>query len=273
MNLKDCKSHAADAWGNIKSVYELLSHPGNSSSSQLKILPVHELEEYFWGSHSRFALLAQVISKHLAADSRVLDAATGYGFLAETLRLCSYEASGCDIFEAHPILSQLGLPYVCWHLEAHPAPYESGYFDGVVLSQAIEHFTFSPRHPISELIRITKPGGVLVIDAPNISCFRNISRLLRGKSLHWNFMTHYLEQEPNIVDGVPYYDRHNHEYSESDFLDIAQFFNLSLLEVRYYSPHNLRKRGKAAYMFSVLRDLINRRWRKSLYAVYQVPAV
>lgn len=226
------------------------------------------MEEYFWGSADRFAMLLSALSQHLPAESRVLDAGAGHGVLAAVLSKGGFRAYACDIHPGLPIFDALHIPYQSWHLEADPAPYADDYFDAVVLSQTIEHFTYSPRHALEEIIRITRPGGLILIDAPNISCFRNISRLLRGKTLHWDFATHYLAQEPSIYKGIPYYDRHNHEYCKQDLLDIAAFFDLETLTCRYYSSYNRMKRGWFAVLISRLRDSV-RHWRKGIYALYR----
>ena len=270
--LRSCKRAARTAWSQIRQIYtHQLSFPDNQGNPLYKH-SIEEIEEYFWGSYYRIALLTHISSKYLSKGSRILDAGTGFGFLPPILRGVGFDPFACDIFTQHHILEKLSIPYANWHMEAHVAPYHAAYFDGIILSQTIEHFTFSPRHALSQMMRVARPDGILVIDAPNISSFRNLSRLLRGKSVHWNFRAHYLEQEPIVVDGVPYYDRHNHEYSMKDFVDIAEFFNLHLLEAHYYSSHNRWKRGTLPTVVSNLRDLLNPRWRKSIYAVFRVPS-
>ncbi|MFQ5852531.1 MAG: class I SAM-dependent methyltransferase [Candidatus Binatia bacterium] len=271
LRLKTCKTATRSAWQHVRDIYiDQLSSRDNQDNHPCKY-PIEEMEEYFWGSYYRIALLTHIASKYLHQGSRILDAGVGFGFLAAMLQGVGYHAFASDIFGRHQIMAELSIPYTYWHMEAQVAPYNADHFDGIILSQTIEHFTFSPRHALSEMIRITRPKGIILIDAPNISSFRNVSRLLRGRSVHWNFRTHYLEQKPVIVDGVPYYDRHNHEYSKKDFVDIAEYFNLQLLDVGYYSSHNRWKRGTPSLVVSKLRDWVNPRWRKSIYAALQVP--
>jgi SAM-dependent methyltransferase len=229
-----------------------------------------DIENYFYGSIDRFALLLQAIAVRLPAGSRVLDAGAGYGMQPIAFGQAGFEAHASDIYETLPIYEPLGVHYRRWHLEADPAPYADDAFDAVILAQTIEHFTYSPRHAIEELVRITRPGGVILIDAPNISSFHNISRLIRGKTIMWSMKKHYLEQEPLITHGIPYYDRHNHELCRQDMRDIAEYFGLDLLACRFYSPHN-RKRGQLANAVSRIRDLAPL-WRKGIYAVMRVPA-
>ena len=230
---------------------------------------INDLEEYFWGSATRFAILVSLLDRYLSHGARVLDAGAGHGLLAAAIQKAGFSAKACDLHQGLNIFDSLNIPYQPWNLEAEGAPYVDNHFDAVVLSQTIEHFTYSVRHPLEELIRITKPGGLMLIDAPNISCFRNTSRLLRGKSLHWDFKENYLKQEPVIVNGIPYYDRHNHEYCMQDMRDIASYFQLELVEARYYSSYNQHKHGRFSVFASQLRDMVPH-WRKALYAVFRL---
>lgn len=228
------------------------------------------LDEYFWGSSYRFALLVSILRQKLPKGAKVLDAGSGHGILAAALQATGFDASASDLHGGLPVFDHLKIPYSTWHLEAEPAPYQDRAFDAVVLSQTIEHFTYSPLRPLREIVRIVKPGGFILIDAPNVSSFRNISKLIRGKTLHWNLKKHYLEQEPEVRNGVPYYDRHNHEYSMQDLRDIAEFFGLELELARYYSSYNRRKRGMIAVLASRIRDSIQP-WRKSILGLFRVP--
>lgn len=228
------------------------------------------MEEYFWGSARRFAMLISVLSGHLSDGASVLDAGAGHGVLAGGFKAAGFNSHASDLHDGLAIFSSMGIPYQRWHLEAQDAPFPDSAFDAVVLSQTIEHFTYSPLHPLREILRITRPGGLILIDAPNIACFRNVWRLMRGKSIHWNYKLHYLEQEPDMENGIPYYDRHNHECSMQDLMDIADFFGLEVVQAGYYSSYNERKRGHMAVLASRLRDCV-KPWRKGVYALYRVP--
>ncbi|MDT8375305.1 MAG: class I SAM-dependent methyltransferase [Mariprofundaceae bacterium] len=231
---------------------------------------LRDLDEYFQGSSCRFAMLILKLLEYVPEGAKILDAGAGHGVLALALKKAGFDAHASDIHKGLAIFDAKNIPYYQWHLEANDAPFADNSFDAIILSQTIEHFTFSPLRPLQEMLRILRPGGIVIVDAPNISCFRNVSRLIRGKSLHWDFQKHYLEQTPEVVDGVPYYDRHNHEYSREDLQAIGNFFGLKTEEIRYYSSYNRQKRGSVAILISQIRDLV-KRWRKGIYAVYRLP--
>lgn len=232
------------------------------------------VEDYILGSMERFALLLHLAARHTylpgGGSPRVLDAGAGYGMQAACFAEAGWEVFASDVYAASPPLNKLGIQYRQWNLEADPPPFEANFFDAVILSQTIEHFTYSPRKPLEHLINILRPGGILVLDAPNIASLRNVWRLLRGKTIMWSLYDHWLAAEPRIVHGVPYYDRHNREYSRQDFLDIARFFGLDVLEIRYYSPIHPRKSWPAR-LAGRMRDLVPF-WRKGICGVLRKPA-
>ncbi len=259
----------SSAWKQLRPLFvRRVAEKERAAWEQYYVPGMPEVDEYVAGSFDRFAMLCGVLGKNLPAGARILDAGAGHGLLALSLKQMGFAAEASDIIEGFPLLAEAGLPYRPWHLECDPAPFDARSFDAVVLSQTLEHFTYSPRHALDESLRIIKPGGLLLIDVPNIACFHNISRLVRGKSLHWEFAKHYLQQDPVVHRGIPYYDRHNHEYSREDLLDIARFYDLEKLAVRYYSSYNHDKRGALAIFFSRLRDALPH-VRKAIYALYR----
>lgn len=58
---------------------------------------------------------------------------------------------------------------------AEAMPYEANTFDTVYLGEVLEH-TWQPKVLIGECFRVLKPGGVLVLDTPNVYA---LSRLIR----------------------------------------------------------------------------------------------
>mgnify|MGYP005842997857 CR=1 FL=1 len=271
MNIRNAEKLVLTAWEESKKYFSQNTPSERVHSwEQADESSLRDLDEYFQGSSYRFAMLISKLCEYAPAGAKVIDAGAGHGVLALALKKAGFDAYASDIHKGLAVFDAENIPYHQWHLEAENAPFADDSFDAVILSQTIEHFTFSPLHPLKEIVRIVRPGGIIIVDAPNISCFRNVSRLIRGKSLHWDLQKHYLEQMPEVVGGVPYYDRHNHEYAREDLQAIGNFFGLSIEEITYYSSYNRQKRGLVAVLISQVRDLI-KRWRKGIYAVYRLP--
>ncbi|MBK6429144.1 MAG: class I SAM-dependent methyltransferase [Blastocatellia bacterium] len=58
-------------------------------------------------------------------------------------------------------------------------------FDVVILTQVIEHIPNCPLGFLTEIARITKPGGLLVVTTPQLASVMNAFRLLLGHGSIW----------------------------------------------------------------------------------------
>ncbi len=98
-------------------------------------------------------------------EQRILDAGAGEGFFSRMLKDAGYDqVEACDYAEEGfrcPDIS-FGQADLCQEL-----PYPDDHFDCVVSVEVIEHlenhFAF-----MRELVRVTRPGGKLIITTPNV---------------------------------------------------------------------------------------------------------
>ncbi len=101
-------------------------------------------------------------------------------------------------------------------------PYEDSSFSTVLCCELIEHLFNDPMFMMSEINRILKPGGHLVLTTPNIASIRAISGILNG--YHPGFFTSYIKPTGDHND----HPRHNREYTADD---IHHFLRRSGLRV------------------------------------------
>lgn len=97
-----------------------------------------------------------------ASEKRILDAGCGKGRYLAHLRSAFPDAElhGCDI--SATILGSLP-PFVKpAQGELTNLPYSDNYFDAVMCVEALEHAVFVDQ-AIAELVRVTKPGGLLIV--------------------------------------------------------------------------------------------------------------
>jgi glycosyltransferase involved in cell wall biosynthesis/SAM-dependent methyltransferase len=86
-------------------------------------------------------------------------------------------------------------------------PYEDGYFSTVLCCELIEHLAADPMHMMSEINRILKPGGALVLTTPNIASLRAAAAILQG--FHPMLFPAYIRPDQNGKADA----RHNREYT------------------------------------------------------------
>lgn len=81
-------------------------------------------------------------------------------------------------------------------------PYSDEFFDTVYMGELIEHLG-NPLHALSEIYRVLKPGGVLILDTPNAYSLRRIFRfLLKGEDALGGDPTHLIFFTPASIKRV-----------------------------------------------------------------------
>lgn len=111
----------------------------------------------------------------LATGARVLDASAGNRPYHSVFQRQRYES--CDVPDGF---------YRCQHdfecyLDAIPRA--DTYYDAVVLTQVLEHVA-NPDKVLRELLRVTRPGGLLILSVP-------MNSPLHGEPWHFFHFTHY----------------------------------------------------------------------------------
>ncbi len=144
----------------------------------------------------------------------------GYG----DVRGCYYGKLGRT--DHRVVTSSEGETFSCeidhFDAEKDPFPYPDDHFSTVLCCELIEHLFEDPMHLMSEVNRILKPGGHLVLTTPNVAALRGISAILQG--YHPGFFHAYIKPAASgEVDA-----RHNREYTARE---IHRLFENSGFEV------------------------------------------
>lgn len=226
-----------------------------------------QLEDVFRGSVDRFCDIADKI-RH---SKKVLDVGAGHGILLSLLIELGHECYALDISDSrgnHPeVYFKKPIHFQTSNVEVDPLPFESEFFDAVVCCQVLEHFTHSHLNTMREIYRVLKPGGVIEVDVPNAVCFRNRSRIIRGKHITYNYEEHYLYAKPILYKGMSFYPlRHNREFTKNELVILLKAAQFKKVHVSFLKSRRYREGfEKFRSMGSVIRDLIPS-FRKSLIA-------
>jgi len=115
-----------------------------------------------------------------AAGKRCLDLGSASGDFAVKLASLGYEVVASDFDERALLLERgKGLDAVKLNVESDRFPFPDGGFDLVTCFELIEHIK-SPAHMLSEIRRVLKDDGTLVISTPNIAWWYLRLKHLRG---------------------------------------------------------------------------------------------
>jgi glycosyltransferase involved in cell wall biosynthesis/SAM-dependent methyltransferase len=202
----------------------------------------------------------------------------GYG----NVRGCYYGTLGR--VDHKTITSESGEVFECdidlFDAEKDLYPYADASFDTVLCCELIEHLFTDPMHMMSEINRILKPGGHLVLTTPNIGSLRSVSAILLG--YHPSFFPAYIRPRKDDEETEA---RHNREYvpmeiqhlltdsgfdmvrlETGEFLDAPhpEFGWVTHLLKRYNLSHDLR--GDGIYAVARKAGPVKNRWPAWLYS-------
>lgn len=141
--------------------------------------------EYVRFHRRRFSMMTDLLRRHWPEGAgRALDIGSG----ADVLSLGTFMR---DTFgaEAHSVALGDDVPLACGKgilcrecdVDCQPLPFDGRHFDVVTFASVIEHL-YNPRHALEEIARVTKPGGLLLIEAPNAVSMGHRIDALKGRN-------------------------------------------------------------------------------------------
>jgi SAM-dependent methyltransferase len=222
--LASCKNPARDASGRAGSLTD------NALQGYLRrwVEPATDREHYLNGHETRLIRTLQLTPEGTASD-RILEMGCylqltpalrnvlGYG----QVRGCYFGDGGSDLKLAN---ARDGEFFECtidlFNCESDPFPYPDGHFSTVLCCELLEHLKHDPMGMMSEINRILKPGGILLLTTPNVVSLRAVRAVLNG--VHPGFYNRYPDPRASGTTD----SRHEREYTPgeiSQLLDAAGF--------------------------------------------------
>lgn len=164
----------------------------------------------------RLSLLFSTLKK-IGQTKKVLDAGCGIGFFTNAIKKAGYEAVGIDISKNAIEEARKRYPdihFICNDLTIH-WPFEDSAFDVIFSTEVIEH-VLGIYDMFSEMNRVLKKGGVLVLTTPYHGLIKNLLVVL------FNFDRHF------DVEGG-----HIRFFTEKFLIKILKNFGFAVIETEY----------------------------------------
>jgi len=117
-------------------------------------------------------------------DGKLLDLGCGWGYLGQYLKDSQIEYTGIDIDdEKYKNAQGSGIKIIQHDLNSGQLPFAPKYFDYVVCSAVLEH-VLNPNHLLSEMERVIKDDGDIIMILPNDYNILNRIRFLINHPLY-----------------------------------------------------------------------------------------
>jgi 2-polyprenyl-3-methyl-5-hydroxy-6-metoxy-1,4-benzoquinol methylase len=226
-----------NAWRAIESVIAAEEGAG------FEKLELHSpsLKGFDWGGYLRLSVIRMLfafdrLKKAGFSSGRVLDFGSYFGNFALMLAREGYQVDAVDFYRAYgnglssvvELLQCSGVRVLDFgdagtNLRTmEPATYDSVFCMGV-----IEHIPHTPREVLESIDRVLKPGGVLVLDTPNLAYVYNRQKLLRGESIFTPIQCQYSTEIP--------FEGHHREYTISEVKWIVNELGHQLLSIETFN--------------------------------------
>lgn len=152
-----------------------------------KILPGysnwHDVLAFYYDWNRRAEALMRVLGG-VPSGSRILDAGSAPGFMSLALRALGYWVASVDVNPEpyRSMLEKTGIVVVRADLEKDVLPFPDECMEAVVFTEVLEHL-----HPakinffVSELNRVLKRDGLLLLTTPNLAALSRRLKLLFGR--------------------------------------------------------------------------------------------
>jgi 2-polyprenyl-3-methyl-5-hydroxy-6-metoxy-1,4-benzoquinol methylase len=162
------------------------------------------------------ALVCRVLGEQTSGKGTLVDIGCGTGKLRDSVAALTREYIGCDVVRYGSLPADI--PFVEADLNHAPYPIADASADVVTCVETIEHLE-NPRLVVRELVRIARPGGLVIVTTPNVlSLLSKLTLLLKNQ-----FQAFGDREYPAHITAV----------GESDLVRIARECGLDGISIRF----------------------------------------
>jgi glycosyltransferase involved in cell wall biosynthesis/2-polyprenyl-3-methyl-5-hydroxy-6-metoxy-1,4-benzoquinol methylase len=190
--------------------------------------------EYFSTHRERYLACLEMLPQGKPGQ-KLLELGASFHHLTPALEARGYTVHCADIWDGDAVRTaelisrdgQKSRSYTVDNFDVQQErwPYEDSSFDVVLFCEMLEHLNTDPVHVISEINRVLKKDGLLLLTTPNIASAKSVNYVLEGNSPY---------VFGQYVPGGLATDRHNREFTagEIERLLLASGFEVVAIETR-----------------------------------------
>lgn len=204
----------------------------------------------------RIAQDLDIVRDKVPANSNVLEMGSIPLLFTLALSKCSYTVTGCDIAPERysSTIQSTGLNIAKCDIEKEPLPFPDNSFDAVVFNELFEHLRINPIFTLSEVLRVMKPNGVLMLSSPNLKSLGGIKNYLfkdRAFSCSGNIYAEYMKLKQLGHMG------HVREYTRTEVVDFMKNVGFVVTGIIYRGRYGTNSAQLLVRIFPSLRPFIS----------------
>jgi SAM-dependent methyltransferase len=127
-------------------------------------------ENYVKNHKLRIAIDLDMVKKQGGQGSGVLEFGSVPLLLTAALSASNYNVTGIDLAPERyrGTIEKIGIKVVKCDIETEKLPFGDNSFDAVVFNELFEHLRINPIFTLSEVLRVLRPGGIMMLSSPNL---------------------------------------------------------------------------------------------------------
>lgn len=137
---------------------------------------------YFRVHRERYEHDLTVVARH-SEHHRILEIGAFPFHVTAALALAGRRVTAIDLEpeRGRALIERLGLDVRRCDIERKPLPFKDSAFDLVLMCETLEHLRVDPQFALSEVNRVLRPGGVVLLTTPNLYSAQNVLRFVLGR--------------------------------------------------------------------------------------------
>jgi SAM-dependent methyltransferase len=221
------------------------------------VLPKDSMRSYLRMNVVRVVRLVELLQRRGFESGEVLEVGAWFGSFALALRRLGYNVVACDRYSSYgdafdgyiELMQGEGIRVVSTDRESELEQIAAlGRFDIVVAGAVIEHVPHTPRHLIETLFGAVQPGGLLLLDTPNVARYWNRRALERGETIFQPVADQYLCEPP--------WEGHHREYTAEELRWMLERIGSEDVDVEFLDYNMLQFEELSAEHIECLATLV-----------------
>jgi SAM-dependent methyltransferase len=196
-------------------------------------------EDYLANHRTRIAHDLDIINHEIPKSKSIVEFGSIPLVLTAALKSYGYQVTGCDIRPERyaSTIEALGLTVVQCNIETERLPFADESFDTVVFNELFEHLRINPVFTLTEVLRIMKPDGILILSTPNLRSLDGIRNFVLRDRAFSCASSIYLEYRKLQTIG---HMGHVREYTRTEVVEFLQTIGFLVAAILYRGEYENR---------------------------------
>jgi 2-polyprenyl-3-methyl-5-hydroxy-6-metoxy-1,4-benzoquinol methylase len=223
----------------------------------VSLLPNESMRSYLRMNVVRVVRLVELLRRRGFESGEVLEVGAWFGSFALALCRLGYNVVACDRYASYgdafasnlDVMRAEGIRVVSTNRESELERIAAlGRFDMVLAGAVIEHVPHTPRHFLETLYGAVRPGGLLILDTPNVARYWNRRALERGETIFQPIEDQFLSEPP--------WEGHHREYTADELGWMLEHIGCEEVDVEFLDYNMLQYEALSAEHIDCLATIV-----------------